>query len=83
MDWHEGPDRLCSPEPAFFNAALKNTALKALTEVGHEVTVSDLYAMRWHRDLAREEYLAEKDSGSFFRSRRRAGEGVARPYPGT
>jgi NAD(P)H dehydrogenase (quinone) len=35
-------------EPHSFNAALKNTAVTTLTEVGHEVRVSDLYAMNWN-----------------------------------
>lgn len=32
------------PEPASFNGALKDLAVSALTEAGHDVTVSDLYA---------------------------------------
>jgi NAD(P)H dehydrogenase (quinone) len=32
------------PEPASFNGALKDLAVSALTEAGHAVTVSDLYA---------------------------------------
>lgn len=33
------------PEPKSFNGALTRTATAALTEAGHEVVVSDLYAM--------------------------------------
>ncbi|SKD04348.1 NAD(P)H dehydrogenase (quinone) [Burkholderia sp. CF099] len=33
------------PEPKSFSSALKNTAVKVLHECGHEVQVSDLYAM--------------------------------------
>ncbi|MGH9916103.1 MAG: NAD(P)H-dependent oxidoreductase, partial [Pyrinomonadaceae bacterium] len=36
------------PEQASFNAALKNTAVETLTRLGHEVVVSDLYAMGWN-----------------------------------
>jgi NAD(P)H dehydrogenase (quinone) len=32
------------PEPASFTAALKNSAVQALSAAGHQVEVSDLYA---------------------------------------
>lgn len=35
------------PEPKSFNAALTRTATAALQEAGHNVVVSDLYAMHW------------------------------------
>lgn len=35
------------PEPQSFNGALTSTAIAALQQAGHEVSVSDLYAMRW------------------------------------
>ncbi len=35
------------PEPKSFNDALKDTALAALQEKGHEVMLSDLYAMKF------------------------------------
>jgi len=35
------------PEPKSFNAALKNTAISVLTKAGHQVEVSDLYAMNF------------------------------------
>lgn len=31
-----------------FNAALLDTSVKALKDAGHEVTVSDLYAMKFN-----------------------------------
>jgi len=34
-------------EPRSFNAALKDTAVRVLTQAGHSVTVSDLYAMKF------------------------------------
>ena len=36
------------PEPKSFNGSLKETALAALQEKGHEVKLSDLYAMKFH-----------------------------------
>ena len=35
------------PEPRSLNGALKNFAVRHLQQTGHEVQVSDLYAMRW------------------------------------
>jgi NAD(P)H dehydrogenase (quinone) len=35
-------------EPQSFNTALKDTAVQTLTDAGHEVRVSDLYAMNWN-----------------------------------
>lgn len=35
------------PEPASFNGAMKNQAVDTLSSSGHQVTVSDLYAMHW------------------------------------
>lgn len=35
------------PEPKSFNGAMKEAAVAALTEAGHSVTVSDLYAMNF------------------------------------
>lgn len=36
------------PEPRSFNAALKDAAVAALTQAGHQVQVSDLYAMNFN-----------------------------------
>lgn len=36
------------PEPQSFTAALKDAAIADLTAAGHEVVVSDLYAMQWN-----------------------------------
>ena len=35
------------PEPRSLNGALKDFAVQHLQNAGHEVQVSDLYAMRW------------------------------------
>ncbi|WP_308365296.1 MULTISPECIES: NAD(P)H-dependent oxidoreductase [unclassified Microbulbifer] len=39
------------PEPRSLNGSLKNFAVKRLEEAGHEVQVSDLYAMQWKATL--------------------------------
>lgn len=36
------------PEPTSFNGAMKDLAVKTLVAQGHEVEVSDLYAMSWN-----------------------------------
>jgi NAD(P)H dehydrogenase (quinone) len=36
------------PEPRSFNAALRDTAVESLTAAGHQVQVSDLYAMQFN-----------------------------------
>ncbi|MFT9015482.1 MAG: NAD(P)H-dependent oxidoreductase [Acetobacter sp.] len=35
------------PEPKSYNAAMKDVAVRTLSELGHDVTVSDLYAMNF------------------------------------
>lgn len=39
------------PEPRSLNGALKDFAVQRLQSAGHEVQVSDLYAMRWKAAL--------------------------------
>ncbi|MDR9778842.1 NAD(P)H-dependent oxidoreductase, partial [Rhizobium hidalgonense] len=36
------------PEPQSFTSALKNLAVDQLTQAGHQVVVSDLYAMNFN-----------------------------------
>ena len=36
------------PEPKSFNSALKDIALNTLKEKGHEIILSDLYAMKFN-----------------------------------
>lgn len=43
-------------EAQSFNSALKNQAVKTLTEAGHEVQVSDLYAMNWNPVAAQADF---------------------------
>ena len=46
------------PEPASLNGALKDIAVRTLTAAGHEVQVSDLYAMRWKASADLDDYRA-------------------------
>ena len=46
------------PNPNSFNAALLKSGLAALQEAGHEVKVSDLYAMKFNPVLSGEELAA-------------------------
>jgi NAD(P)H dehydrogenase (quinone) len=45
------------PEPQSLSASLKNLAVTVLTEVGHSVQVSDLYAMNWKPSIDAEDFL--------------------------
>jgi NAD(P)H dehydrogenase (quinone) len=49
------------PEPKSFNGALKDTALAAFQEKGHEVKLSDLYAMRFHPVLKASDFPERKN----------------------
>lgn len=44
------------PEPRSLNAALRDEALAELKDAGHEICVSDLYAMHWKATLDREDF---------------------------
>jgi NAD(P)H dehydrogenase (quinone) len=44
------------PETSSFNRALTNVALKTLTELGHDVRISDLYAMKWKATLDTQDF---------------------------
>lgn len=46
------------PEPASFNAALRDTAVRTLRARGAEVAVSDLYAQRFEAVAGRDDFLA-------------------------
>ena len=48
-------------ELASFNAALKTTALETLENTGHEVKVSDLYAMKFKPVLDASDFLQRKN----------------------
>ena len=53
------------PEQASFNAALKNTAVETLTGLGHDVVVSDLYAMGWSPVLSAADF-ADRGRRAFY-----------------
>ncbi|WP_369694315.1 NAD(P)H-dependent oxidoreductase [Methanosarcina sp. KYL-1] len=52
-------------EPKSFNAALKDTALAALKEKGHEVKLSDLYAMNFNPVLTEGDFTDRKKPDIF------------------
>ncbi|TIT69787.1 MAG: NAD(P)H-dependent oxidoreductase, partial [Mesorhizobium sp.] len=49
------------PEPKSFNGALTRTAQEALSASGHEVVVSDLYAMGFNPVSDRRNFTAVRD----------------------
>lgn len=49
------------PEPRSLNGALRDVALDELQRQGHEVQVSDLYAMRWKSEIDRADFPAWSD----------------------
>lgn len=53
----------CHPDPASFTAAVKDAAVAALREAGHEVRVRDLYADRFDPLLSAAERRAHREPG--------------------
>ena len=53
------------PEPKSFNGALFRTAQDVFREAGHEVQVSDLYAMGFNPVVSRKNYTTVKDPAYF------------------
>jgi NAD(P)H dehydrogenase (quinone) len=53
------------PNPRSFNAAMRETAVDALTEAGHAVQVSDLYAMNFKATLDEHDFK-ERQNPNFF-----------------
>ena len=49
------------PEMRSLNGSLHREGVAALTEAGHQVEVSDLYAMKWNPVVGREDYDADDD----------------------
>jgi NAD(P)H dehydrogenase (quinone) len=49
------------PEPQSFNAAMKNLAIEVLTNAGHQVQVSDLYALNFSPASGPIDFLARED----------------------
>lgn len=54
------------PEPNSFNGALKNVAVETLTAAGHNVAVSDLYAMAFNPVAGRGDIIGEPTNPEFF-----------------
>ena len=53
------------PEPQSFNGAMTRIAVEVLTAQGHEVTVSDLYAMNFHAASDRSNFATVAEPGYF------------------
>ncbi|AKB62938.1 NAD(P)H-dependent oxidoreductase [Methanosarcina mazei] len=53
------------PEPKSFNAAMKDTAIAALKDKGHEVKLSDLYAMEFNPVLKASDFTERKNPDIF------------------
>ena len=53
------------PESGSFNGAMTQTAVRTLTALGHEVRVSDLYAMSWNPVLHPDEF-SERANAQYF-----------------
>lgn len=53
------------PEPASFNAALRDAATDTLKKSGHEIKVSDLYAMKFKSELSGSDFLSRKVQPEF------------------
>lgn len=49
------------PEPKSFTAALRNQAVETLQARGHQVRVSDLYAMNWNPVASAEDFAAREN----------------------
>lgn len=68
------------PEPRSFTSALKDTAVSTLVARGHQVTVSDLYAMDFD-PVARPTDFLEVADPAHFRYNREGGAALARGTP--
>ena len=54
------------PEPKSFNGAMKDLAIETLRGAGHEVAVSDLYAMHFHAVVGEDDFLGERADLDFL-----------------
>jgi NAD(P)H dehydrogenase (quinone) len=57
------------PEPQSFTAALRDQAVQTLEAQGHEVQVSDLYAMNWN-PVASAEDFSDRDNPDYLAASR-------------
>lgn len=60
------------PEPASFNAALKDRAVEALTAAGHSVVVSDLYGEEFNPVAGRNDFTTVADASRFHYQKEQA-----------
>ena len=54
------------PEPKSFNGAMKDLAVETLLTAGHEVAVSDLYAMRFKAVAGADDFTGERADADFL-----------------
>jgi NAD(P)H dehydrogenase (quinone) len=54
------------PEPKSFNGAMKDLAVETLRQSGHEVVVSDLYALGFHPVVGANDFLGERTDPDFL-----------------
>jgi NAD(P)H dehydrogenase (quinone) len=54
------------PEPKSFNGALLDTAATTLAQMGHDVTVSDLYRMKFKAVLDCDDFAGQRLNGEFL-----------------
>ena len=54
------------PEPRSFNGALKDLAVETLTEAGHEVRLSDLYAAKFGAVTGADDFLCQRTDPDFL-----------------
>jgi NAD(P)H dehydrogenase (quinone) len=54
------------PEPASFNAALRDVAVRELGRMGHSVTVSDLYRKGWNPALGPNDFVGERSNAHYL-----------------
>ncbi len=54
------------PEPRSFNGAMRDVALETLRGAGHEVAVSDLYAMAFKAVVGPEDFEGERENAEFL-----------------
>ena len=68
-----------NPEPKSFCNAMKQTIVETLTKNGHEVQVSDLYAMRWFDPLDKGDFTKLEDP-DYFKPQAEQGAANARNF---
>ena len=54
------------PEPKSFNGAMKDVAVETLQGAGHEVVVSDLYAMSFRAVVGPDDFEGERENANFL-----------------